>query len=87
MINSPRHVFGEHDNCDVYFCNGPKPKEINEVPNLVKCGLFDDILPYCNRLSHNACRLLLNMSNNAAETYNAVVVKFIGGGEKRINFS
>ncbi|KAJ8883596.1 hypothetical protein PR048_015440 [Dryococelus australis] len=31
--NSPLHIFGDHEHCDVYFCNGNKEGEINHVPS------------------------------------------------------
>ncbi|KAG8280366.1 hypothetical protein J6590_083393 [Homalodisca vitripennis] len=33
--NGPSHVFGEHGNCEPYFCIGiPKEREINNVPEM-----------------------------------------------------
>ncbi|KAI4455781.1 exonuclease phage-type/recb c-terminal domain-containing protein [Holotrichia oblita] len=82
--NCPRHIFGDHGNCETYFCTGSKVEE-NLVPEMEDCGLLVDIFSCGNRLIQNIHSLLLNMNNNAAETYNSVVNKFIGG--KRINFS
>lgn len=48
-------------------------------------GLYEDILMCINRLAYNADSLLRNMNNNAAEQYNSIVAKFVGG--KRINYS
>jgi hypothetical protein len=31
VINTVRHVFGQHDLCKEYFCKGPKPQEQNVV--------------------------------------------------------
>lgn len=55
---------------------------INEVKS---CGLLQNIDVVLRRLVHNADSLLLDMDNNAAECYNSVVAKFVGG--KRIKFS
>ncbi|XP_072389723.1 uncharacterized protein [Diabrotica undecimpunctata] len=82
--NCPYHVFGQHTNCDQYFCKGSKENEINFVIKLEECGLLNDILSCGNRLIQHTHSLLLNMNNNAAETYNSVISKFVGG--KRINF-
>ncbi|CAH1112090.1 unnamed protein product [Psylliodes chrysocephalus] len=48
-------------------------------------GLMEDIASAGNRLLQNTQSLILNMNNNAAETYNSVVAKFVGG--KKINFA
>lgn len=85
LLNSIDHVFGSHDNCARYFCCGTKENEVNSVPELKECGLYDDILACVYRLVHHSSSLLMNMDNNSAENYNTVVAKFTGG--KRINFA
>lgn len=85
ISNCPRHVFGDHTKCSAYFCKGPKEGEHNLIPEMEKCGLLDDILVCGNRLQQHVHSLLLNMNNNAAESYNSIIAKFVGG--KRINFS
>ncbi|KAK5640569.1 hypothetical protein RI129_011380 [Pyrocoelia pectoralis] len=85
IANCPKHVFGQHESCDSYFCQGNKEGEVNIVPDMIECGLFDDIESSGKRLVQNVHSLILNMKNNAAETYNSIVCKFVGG--KRINFS
>ncbi|KAK5648395.1 hypothetical protein RI129_003287 [Pyrocoelia pectoralis] len=85
IANCPKHVFGQHESCDSYFCQGNKEGEVNIVPDMIECGLFDDIESSGKRLLQNVHSLILNMKNNAAETYNSIVCKFVGG--KRINFS
>ncbi|KAJ8893664.1 hypothetical protein PR048_006264 [Dryococelus australis] len=32
--DSPLHIFGDHEHCDVYFCNCNKEGEINHIPEL-----------------------------------------------------
>ncbi|CAN7951097.1 unnamed protein product, partial [Ixodes pacificus] len=83
--NGPNHVFGQHDYCAPYFCKGPKPGEVNHVPELKKCGLYDEIAVAANRLVNNVSSLILDVDNNAAEHVNSLVAKFVGG--KRVNFS
>ncbi|KAJ3641437.1 hypothetical protein Zmor_027944 [Zophobas morio] len=85
IYNCPKHVFGDHSSCDSYFCNSHKDDEENYVPEMIECGLMDDLQSCGARLLHNGHSLMLNMTNNAAETYNSVVSKFVGG--KRQNFS
>jgi hypothetical protein len=29
ILNGPKHIFGCHDQCPSYFCNGPKTDEDN----------------------------------------------------------
>ncbi|CAN7978517.1 unnamed protein product [Ixodes persulcatus] len=83
--NGPSHVFGQHDNCAPYFCKGPKPGEVNHVPELKRCGLYDEVAIAANRVANNASSLILDVDNNSAEHVNSLVAKFVGG--KRINYS
>jgi hypothetical protein len=85
VINSVRHVFGQHDLCEEYFCKGPKPQEQNLIPLMEKCGLYNDVIACANRLAHHSSSLIRNMTNNSAENYNSVLAKFIGG--KRVDYS
>ena len=85
ILNSIHHVFGNHEKCDTYFCNGSKDKEKNFIPELEQCGLYNDIVIHLNRLVNNSSSLLKNMTNNASENYNSVLAKFIGG--KRVDFT
>lgn len=48
-------------------------------------GIFAVISSINKRLANNVYSLLHNVDTNAAESYNSVVAKFVGG--KRINFS
>nr|XP_022901404.1 uncharacterized protein LOC111414324 [Onthophagus taurus] len=84
ILNSPHHIFGDHEKCEAYYCTGPKPREKNLVPDMTECGVFQDLKSCLYRLEYFAYSLILNMTNNSAESYNSVVCKFIGG--KRINF-
>lgn len=82
--NCPYHTFGRHSNCAQYFCTRDQ-SDVEYVSEMEECGLMDDIISAGNRLVQNSHSLLLNMTNNAAETYNSIVAKFVGG--KRINFA
>lgn len=87
ILNGPSHVFGEHSHCSKYFCVGPKTSEneIKWITDMKNSGLYQDIMVVVGRVARHAESLILNMDNNAAECYNSVLAKFIGG--KRINFS
>ncbi|XP_071056943.1 uncharacterized protein [Onthophagus taurus] len=87
ILNCPSHIFGEHKDCVAinYFNCSPKDSEVNYVPEMKACGVYEDILACLHRITYNASSLLHNMNTNDAEHYNAVVCKFIGG--KRVNFS
>ncbi|XP_031327666.1 uncharacterized protein LOC116182986 isoform X1 [Photinus pyralis] len=82
ILNGPKHIFGDHSACDDYFCKGG---EENLVPDLQSCGLYNVVKSINMRLANNAASLLHDVDTKAAETYNAIVAKFVGG--KRINFS
>nr|XP_012137711.1 PREDICTED: uncharacterized protein LOC105662118 [Megachile rotundata]XP_012137712.1 PREDICTED: uncharacterized protein LOC105662118 [Megachile rotundata] len=86
--NVPSHVFGEHAECDKisYFCDGKsKQNEKNMVPQLKSAGVYEQIKEKLQPLTTHAESLLCNYTNNPAECFNSVIVKYIGG--KRINFS
>lgn len=87
ILNGPSHIFGEHKQCtkQKYFCKGSKEGEINYVPDLIKCGLYNKIMAAVDVLVDNANSLLLDVDSNVAEHYNSVVARFIGG--KRVNYT
>ncbi|KAL5244634.1 hypothetical protein ACI65C_012044 [Semiaphis heraclei] len=85
IVNGPNHVFGDHANCRRYFCQGPKKGEDNLVDELKRFEMWDDITYARNLLTYHTESLMYNFNNNAAELYNSILAKFIGG--KRVNFS
>lgn len=62
-----------------------KKEEINYVPDMKLCGLFDDIMSVVHLMAHHTSSLIYGVNNYCAEGYNSLVAKFVGG--KRINFS
>lgn len=85
IMNSLYHVFGNHNGCASYFCNGPKENEVNLVPQMESCGLWVDILGARNIVAHHSSSLIYNVNNNVVEGFNSVIAKHFG--EKRVNFS
>lgn len=87
ILNGPLHIFGDHTCCEErgYFCKGPKPGEINEVPALKETGVFQAIQSALNRVVYHCNSLIEDVDNNCAEQFNGIVAKTIGG--KRVNFS
>lgn len=85
IINGPSHVFGDHTNCLSYFCKGRKDGEINLVPQMKSLGIWEELVAAKSFVLFHAESLLYKVSNNAAESYNSILAKFIGG--KRVNFS
>ncbi|XP_043263650.1 uncharacterized protein LOC122403914 [Colletes gigas] len=87
MKNVPSHVFGEHKECQrlAYFCKKYSDSNIvNYVPQLMQAGIFQNIQEAMQPLFAQAESLLYSLNNNAVESFNNIVAKFIGG--KRINF-
>jgi len=58
--------------------------EQNHVLDLKRLGLWDDICRVRNVLVYHIESLMYNYNNNAAELYNSILAKFVGG--KRVNF-
>ncbi|KAL4084111.1 hypothetical protein QTP88_027946 [Uroleucon formosanum] len=85
IINGPSHVFGDHTNCLSYFCKGRKDGEINLVPQMKSLGIWEELVAAKSFVLFHAESLLYKVSNNATESYNSILAKFIGG--KRVNFS
>lgn len=87
VMNAPSHYFGVHTNCKSYFCNNTT--EIAALDNLKllkEDGLYYEVMNLCQvYFAGNAKSLLANYTNNAAEEFNNIVAKYIGG--KRINYS
>lgn len=77
--NAPHHIFGSHEKCDSYFCQGPKDNEVNRVPEMEKSGLLGEILATTRRLLVQANSLIQDLDSNIVESYNAVVAKCISG--------
>jgi len=85
ILNIPSHMFGEHKRCKERGrqCEENESTK-NYVPFLKVYGLYDKIQNAVNYLSAHSDSLLLNLTNNPAESFNAIICKEIGG--KRINF-
>ncbi|KMQ86118.1 hypothetical protein RF55_14999 [Lasius niger] len=84
--NIPSHIFGEYKRCEARGickenCNETKK---NYVPFLKLHGLYPKIESAVMYLSAYSESLLLNLTNNPAESFNSIICKQIGG--KRINF-
>lgn len=71
--------------CEVYFCSGPKQCEVNLVPEIVNCGLMNEIAYILRRVVDNARSLIFDVDNNYCEQFNSIINKHIAG--KRINFT
>lgn len=87
IMNAPLHYFGVHDKCKSYFCQKVTDQgAVDNVNLLKKDGLYYEVLNLCQTyFAGNAKSLLENNTNNAAEEFNNIVAKYLGG--KRINYS
>ncbi|KYN22252.1 hypothetical protein ALC57_05353 [Trachymyrmex cornetzi] len=82
IINVPSHIFGEHKQCKERgrTCeNIAKTNNQNYVPHLKLYGLYPKIQNAIAYLSAYADSLLLNVSNNLAESFHSTVCAEIGG--------
>ncbi|KAJ8889004.1 hypothetical protein PR048_008498 [Dryococelus australis] len=85
LINSPRHIVGEHRNCKEigYFCSGAK--EVNYVPELTAAEFYTLLQKIISGLTDHCRCLLKNLTNNVVEQFFSRVAKFVGG--KRGNYT
>lgn len=82
--NIPFHIFGHHEHCDTYFCTKKSSNDTNFTVELEREGLMSELSSVMTNLGLNAESLLEGKVNNAAECFNNVLAKFVGG--KRVNF-
>lgn len=59
IINAPYHEFGDHKNCDSYFCDGNEDKK-NYIPELKESGILYKVMEVVNNLSLHSRSLLYN---------------------------
>lgn len=83
ILNSTRHVFGDHKECEDYYCTPERKSEQNLVPTVPTLML--KLQNNASKLAFNSRSLLQNFTNNRAEQFNSVVAKVVGG--KRVNYS
>lgn len=83
VLNSPKHVFGDHTNCSSYYCTDDRKNEANDT--LKAKILMLKLQKNASQLANHSRSLLHNFTTNRAEQFNSVVAKTVGG--KRINFS
>lgn len=82
ILNSANHVFGEHKECNAYFCN--KKDEQNLMLDLSREFIVQ--LKYLVQSVANHTRsLIFDVDNNVVEQFNSIIAKFVGG--KRINYA
>ncbi|XP_076635450.1 uncharacterized protein LOC143348738 [Colletes latitarsis] len=82
-----QYVATQHKGCQrlAYFCKKYSDSNIvNYVPQLIEAGIFQSIQEAMQPLFAQAESLLYFLNNNAVESFNNIIAKFIGG--KRINF-
>lgn len=87
------HVFGEHESCNQvkgFRCELDQTSDTiehskNYVPDMKATGLYQKIVKAMDTVSFHSDSLLYKMTNNIAESFNALVAVNIGG--KRVNFS
>jgi len=58
LKNAPYHRFGQHQECNSYFCKGSKIGEINMVPEALRCGILLEIDKITSRLVNNSSSLI-----------------------------
>lgn len=81
IINSPKHIFGDHSHCEAYYCTEEKKSEVDLMPQIQTLML--KLMANAFHLSYHARNLLHNLNNNRAEQFSAIAAKYVGG--KRIN--
>jgi len=86
ILNIPSHVFGEHKRCKEgdRKCEDDRETNKNYVPFIKLHGLYSKIESVIMYIAAYSDSLLLNLTNNPAESFNSIVCKEIGG--KRIHF-
>ncbi|KAL4718598.1 hypothetical protein ACJJTC_018073 [Scirpophaga incertulas] len=81
ILNSPKHIFGDHSACENYYCT--RKDEENVGPKVQ--NLLQKIMGHTAQIAFHSKSLLHNVNNNRAEQFNSIVAKLVRG--KRVNFS
>jgi len=86
ILNIPSHVFDEHKRCKERGCKCEDDRKTNKnyVSFIKLHGLYPKIESAIMYIAAYSDSLLLNLTNNPAESFNWIVCKEIGG--KRIHF-
>ncbi|XP_077272366.1 uncharacterized protein LOC143902956 isoform X2 [Temnothorax americanus] len=84
ILNIASHIFGEHKRCEERGQKCEIDGNKNYVPRLKLHGLYERIESALIYLGAYSDSLLLNLTNNPAESFNSIICKKIGG--KRIHF-
>ncbi|KAL1425462.1 hypothetical protein MTO96_003539 [Rhipicephalus appendiculatus] len=80
LRNGRLHVFGSHNGCKSYFCNGSKRDNVYDgLPKIQQVKLMSAT----NIIADKADRLITDDTSNLAEAIMSLVAKFSGG--KQIN--
>ncbi|KAL1458849.1 hypothetical protein MTO96_043421 [Rhipicephalus appendiculatus] len=80
LRNGPLHVFGSHNGCKSYFCNGSKRDNLYDgLPKIQQVKLMSA----ANIIADKADHLITDDTSNLAEAIMSLVAKFSGG--KQIN--
>lgn len=84
IMNSYNHAFGNHENCQPYYCTSQNNSE--DLTLILKtCAIWHRIKFVVNTVAAKARSLMHNSDSNRVESFNSIIAKFVGG--KRINFS
>lgn len=84
ILNSYNHEFGNHENCQPYYCTSQNNSE--DLTLILKtCAIWHRIKFVVNTVPAKARSLMHNSDSNRVESFNSIIAKFVGG--KRINFS
>lgn len=87
IMTLPYHIYGNHERCkDLSICVGKASEnEVDLVPLLQECGMFDKIVRVMERISLHARSLLLDLTTNMSESVHGVMAKTNSG--KRMQYS
>ncbi|KAL4127211.1 hypothetical protein QTP88_011402 [Uroleucon formosanum] len=86
IYNSINHVFGNHSNCALYFCNKPK-EDINLLEKIQHTDndFYVNMNSIIRQLGRHSKSLMQDVDSNIVESYNSIIAKVIGG--KRVNYA
>jgi hypothetical protein len=59
ILNGPKHIFGCHDQCPSYFCNGPKTDEENLWIVFKNSEVFSDFNKHLTRVANNITQITI----------------------------
>ncbi|ODM87997.1 Alkaline nuclease [Orchesella cincta] len=87
IMNVAKHVFGDHSQCQTYFCGPERKSEKNLVPEMCQKQFWNLMTEALKKLASMSESLILKMNTNCVESFMAVANRYMEGKRKHLGGS